>query len=193
MESILKQSIKPFRAGSLGPGVTGFFANRSDLRRSIRNAVLATLAAVSIVLLIAWSSSDLWNNTLTGEEFANAMLVRDELFGDLIGYGDLSQLSTVVAPDAKLITPGGTLNGPEGMRTLVEEMQRVEESSAMLLLDVTAQQDQVLATWTMNQPQPSALLGFGPAAEGGDDVIGQLLLVIVDHQIAGLTMTTWQE
>jgi hypothetical protein len=193
MESLQKQSIKPFRAGSLGPGIAGFFANRSDLLRSIRNAMMAGAAVVSIVLLVAWGSSGLWNNTLTGEEFANAMLVRDELFGDLIGNGDYSQLSTVVAPNAELMAPGGTLSGPDGMRMLVEEMQRVEKPSGLLLLDVTARQDLVLATWTIDQPQASELLGYGPTTEAGDYVSGQLLLTIVDHQIAGLTMTTWQD
>lgn len=193
MESVMEQSKNPLRAGSPAPGITGLLENRSDLLRIIRNAVMAGVAVVSIVLLLAWGSSGLWNNTMTGEEFANAMLVRDELFGDLIGYGDYSQLSTVVAPDAELMVPGGTLSGPDGMRMLVEEMQRVEETSGLLLLDVTARQDLVLATWTIDQPQQSALLGFGPATEAGDYVSGQLLLTIVDHQIAGLTMTTWQD
>ena len=193
MESIMKQSISPNRAGSQWAGIDGLFANPSDLLRNIRHVATAVIAVISIALLIAWSGSGLWNNKLTSEEFANAMLVRDELYGDLIGYGDVSELSTLVAPDAVLIAPGGTLSGPEGMRMLVAEMQRVEETSAMLLLDVTARQDQVLATWTMDQPQPSELLGFGPAAETGDYVSGQLLISIDNNQITGLTMTTWPD
>jgi hypothetical protein len=191
MESVLEQSNKPFRAGSPAEGVAVGEARRPELPRILRDALMTALAIVSIALLVAWASSGLWDDTMTGEEAANALLVRDELFGDLIGAGDYNELDALVAPGAELTVPSTTLIGPGGMLVLAQELERVESTSAMLLLDVVAQGDLVMATWTIDQPQPSVLLGFESPAEDDDYVSGQMILTMDDRQITQMTLTTW--
>ena len=89
--------------------------------------MLTGIVILAIGVLLAWGVSDLWSNTMTDEEAANSLLVRDDLFGNLIGASDYIGLPAFVAPDAELTVPGGTLSGPVGMRTLVQEMNRCRD------------------------------------------------------------------
>jgi SnoaL-like protein len=192
MESAIEKTPVPFWIGrdatSKNPDLV---EEPKGSRGTVSKAVMTVLAVLAIAAMVAWGGPGLWNNTMTGEEAANAMLVRDEVFGDLIGYADYGELPALVAPDAELSVPGGTLVGPEGMRALVQEMDRVESTSSLLLLDVTAQGNLVMATWTIDRPAPSSLLGFESPSDVDDYASGQMLLTMKDQQIVDMTMTTW--
>lgn len=191
MESTMKQSVRHFGAGP-ALSASGLFVEQGGSPRSLVKAVMIGIAIMTIGVLMAWAVAGLWGNSMTQEESANAMLVRDQLFGDIIGASDGNNLPALVAPDAELMVPGGTLSGPDGMRTLIEEMNRVESTTSLILLDVAAQGDAVLATWTIDEPHASTLLGFESPAIDGNHVSGQMLLRIVDQQIVWLDWTTWK-
>lgn len=191
MESTMKHSVRHFGSGPAQHEL-GLFAELDGSPRTLVKAVMTGIAVMTIGVLMAWAVAELWSSSMTQQESANAMLVRDQLFGDLIGAADVGNVPALVAPDAQLMVPGGTLVGPDGLRALVEEMNRVESTTSLILLDVAAQGDAVLATWTIDEPHASTLLGFESAAIDGNHVSGQMLLRIVDQQIVWLDLTTWK-
>ena len=190
MASIIERSPGHFRTSIPAQEARGNIAELDGSRRAFLKAMLTGIVILAIGVLLAWGVSDLWSNTMTDEEAANSLLVRDDLFGNLIGASDYNGLPAFVAPDAELTVPGGTLSGPVGMRTLVQEMNRVETGGSLLF-----------STWPRREttpwpPGPSIdrdrrlLFGIEPASEVDGHVSGQMLIRPVDHQIVELNMTT---
>lgn len=192
MESTLEQSTDAFWIGTTKSNSRSIYEDLSGRREWVVQAVMLGIVISAIALILAWIGPAFWDNTMTAEEAANALQVRDELFGEVIGNSVYSGLPTLVWAEADLNLPGGVLTGPDGMRTLAEEMRRAESDSGFLLLDLVANANLAVATFMIENPQPSVLLGIDSSNTGASGYVsGQMLFTMADGRISGLEMKTW--
>ena len=77
------------------------------------------------------------------------------------------------------------------MRTLVEEIDRVSVDGTMMLINVTAEDNTVLARWLFDRPLPSDLLGIGPLEDYDSAPGGEIYLTVENQQVTSLELVTW--
>jgi hypothetical protein len=160
-------------------------------RAFLRSLAIALAVIATATVLFASLPGGFWGNSLSAQEGGNALLIRDGFFGGVVGAIEGSSVESIVSPDATLAVPGGSFYGPEGMRTIVNELDRVENSNSIMLINVEPTGDVVRARWTIEQPLASELLGFEKLENPGDYISGEMIFQVVNGQIVAMQMVTW--